>query len=114
MINKYDDKTIILEIIKIIDKLVHYANSVEVKKVNVEDLTVEAMAYNFQLLSTFSKRVSTKIRNTTDVKWYILDLYGEVLVHATFGIEYQIMFEIVINEFQILKSELTNIIRHLK
>ena len=80
-----------------------------IEKFIVDSKTVDAVIRNFEVIGEASRFVSPEVKSENPlVEWRKISDFRNVLIHDYFGINYQIMWEIIINElpmqFEILRN----------
>lgn len=71
--------------------------------------TIDAVIRNFEVFGEASRFVSTELKlNNPLIEWRKIAEFRNVLIHDYFGINHQIMWEIILNElpmqYEILKN----------
>ena len=106
---KRDDDLLISDMIECCEKIFDYIKGMDFEKFIDDSKTVDAVIRNFEVLGEASRFISTEVKSENPlVEWRKISDFRNVLIHDYFGINYQIMWEIIINElpmqFEILRN----------
>ena len=107
---KRDDDLLISDMIECCEKIFDYIKGMDFEKFIDDSKTVDAVIRNFEVLGEASRFISTEVKSENPlVEWRKISDFRNVLIHDYFGINYQIMWEIIINELRMQFEILRNI-----
>jgi len=107
---KRDDDLLILDMIECCEKIFNYVKGMDFAKFIDDSKTIDAVIRNFEVLGEASRFISTEVKSENPlVEWRKIGDFRNVLIHDYFGINYQIMWEIIMNELPIQFEILRNI-----
>lgn len=107
------DHTIYLEDILIcIKKIEQYTDGMDFEVFKNNQLVVDAVIRNLEVIGETSKHIPDKIRkNYSSVPWKSIIGLRNILIHEYFGVDEEIIWEIVSNDLKKLKPVLEKIRR---
>ncbi len=76
--------------------------------------TKDAVVRNFEIIGEAATRIDSDFqRKNNSIAWNRLRGYRNRLIHEYFGVDYDIVWNIIINDLPVLKDDLNTIIEKL-
>ncbi|MFQ5629926.1 MAG: DUF86 domain-containing protein [bacterium] len=98
------------DILEAIDKIEEYIADMPFELFIVENKTKDAVVRNLEIIGEASKNIPEDIKKKyPDVEWRKIIGLRNIVVHDYFGVDYEIIWEIITNELTPFKKKLTNI-----
>lgn len=98
------------DILEAIDKIEEYIADIPFEVFLVENKTKDAVVRNLEIIGEASKNISEEIKQKyDDVEWRKIIGLRNIVVHDYFGVDYEIVWQIITNELLPFKEQLTNI-----
>ncbi len=98
-------KTYIEDIITAINKIERYCTGMTKIDLTRNDLVLDAVVRNLEVIGEAVKKVPEEVRNTyEDIPWKKIAGLRDILIHEYFGININIIWDVIENKLQTLKS----------
>jgi len=92
-------------------KISRYSENLSLDLFMTDDKTKDAVVRNFEIIGEAANRVDVEFRmKNPDVKWNRLRGFRNRIVHDYFGIDYQIVWNIIENDLDSLIAKLEKMI----
>ena len=102
----------ILQAIKSIDK---YTKGLTIGKFRKNSLIIDAVVRNMEVIGEAAKNVPINIRaKTSDVEWKKISGLRDILIHEYFGVDTEILWDVVKNKLPDLKKKINLLMRTSK
>lgn len=99
----------ILEAAKRIEK---YAKGATLKKLKKDTLVLDAIVRNLEIIGEAAKNIPNRIREKhPEVEWKKVAGLRDILAHEYFGIDLEVVWDIVKNKLPILKTQVNRILK---
>ncbi|MBM3172049.1 MAG: DUF86 domain-containing protein [Bacteroidetes bacterium] len=99
------------DIIESIQKIKSYTNGMSSKEFFEDDKTLDAVIRNFEIIGEAANRMPEEIRvNFNDVNWHRIRGFRNRIVHDYMGIDYEIVWEIIVNDLEELQQQIQHIL----
>ena len=93
------------------NKIQKYASNSSYEVLINDEMRVDAIIRNFEIIGEVSSNIPQKVRDKYPfVEWRKISDFRNVLAHGYFGIDYEIMWEIIKNKLPDLQRNLKTII----
>ena len=103
-------KTYIEDIITSINKIERYCTGMTKTDLSKNDLVLDAVIRNLEIIGEAVKKVPQEVRNTyEDIPWKKIAGLRDILIHEYFGININIIWDVIENKLQTLKSAVLDI-----
>jgi uncharacterized protein with HEPN domain len=103
-------KTYIEDIITAIKKIEKYVAGMTKEDLIKNELVQDAVVRNLEVIGEAVKKIPDDIRNNyTDIPWKKIAGLRDILVHEYFGINMNIVWDVVENKLQPLKAAATDL-----
>lgn len=110
------DITLYLEdIIKAFDAIENFINDLELEALIEDDKTLSAVLWKFAIIGEAVKKIPTQLKDKyQEIPWKNMAGMRDRLIHAYFGIDYQLLWDTIKNEIPQIKSKLERILKDLE
>jgi len=79
-----------------------------------DDKTLDAVIRNFEIIGEAANRMPEEIRdNFNDVNWHRIRGFRNRIVHDYMGIDYGIVWEIIVNDLEELQQQIQHILDNI-
>ena len=98
------------DILESINKINRYTKRISFEKFSQDDKTKDAVVRNFEIIGEAAKQLPEEIKNRfPDVEWKSMIDFRNVIIHEYFGIDLDIMWNIIKTKLPPLKSKIQKI-----
>ena len=102
------------DIIESIQKIKNYTTGMSSKEFFDDDKTLDAVIRNFEIIGEAANRMPEEIRDIyVEVNWHRIRGFRNRIVHDYMGIDYEIVWEIIVNDLDDLQEQIQNIIDNI-
>ena len=102
----------ILKAIKSVDK---YTKDLTFGKFKKNKLVIDAVVRNLEIVGEAAKNVPVDIRNKfPEIEWKKISGLRDILTHEYFGVDLQILWDVVKNKLPDLKKEISKLLKEIK
>ncbi|MEO8413779.1 MAG: DUF86 domain-containing protein [Ginsengibacter sp.] len=96
---KRDDDLLISDMIDCCVKIMDYVNGMDYASFINDNKTVDAVIRNFEVLGEACKYISGTIKsNNPHIEWRKIGDFRNILIHDYFGINYETLWKIIVDE----------------
>ena len=79
----------------------------------IDEKTKDAVIRNFEIIGEAASRLSSEYKKSNkEVPWHQLKGYRNRLIHEYFGVDYEIVYDIIQNDLPTLSVQLQNLLRN--
>ena len=104
-------KLYLSDILKSIDKIERYTKGMSYEQLVADELTYDAVVYNLQIIGEAVKNIPQEIRNLYPaVEWRKIAGLRDIIAHAYFTIDEQIVWDIIQNKLSDLQKNIEQIV----
>mgnify|MGYP001583732459 CR=1 FL=1 len=101
------------DILESIEKIEKYTKEVNYAKFAKDTLISDAVIRNLEIIGEAVKKIPHEIRKKADkTEWKKIAGLRDILIHAYFGINKEIIWDIVTNKLPPLKNTIKEILKH--
>ena len=94
-------------------KIRHYTNDLDLDSFLEDDKTLDAVIRNFEIIGEAANRIDPDFRfNNSEIEWERIRGFRNRIVHDYFGIDYEIVWEIIENNLNELIERLEVLINN--
>ncbi len=110
--SKRDNYLLLQDICEACDKIEAYTSEMSFNEFLSDDKTKDAVIRNFEIIGEAANRLSEKVllQNLSLNKQQIIGLRNR-LIHAYFGVDYQILWNIIKHNLPVLKQEIERLVK---
>ena len=89
------------------DKILRYAGDSSYESLIVDEMRLDAIVRNFEIIGEATGKIPQDIKNKyPQIEWRKIADFRNVLAHEYFGIDYEIMWEIIKDKLPSLRKEI--------
>ena len=102
-----DYKLYLDDISQAIKKIEKYTKGMSSKELKKDDLVIDAVVRNLEIIGEAVKNIPSRIKDKhPDVEWKKISGLRDILAHEYFGIDLEILWDIVKNKLPDFKKEI--------
>lgn len=106
-----DYKTSLEDIGEAVSKIRKYTAGLSLDDLSSDEKTLDAVIRNLEVIGEAAKNIPNDIRNRyPSVEWKRVGGLRDILIHQYFGIDLDIIWDIVINKLPILSTQIQQIL----
>ena len=106
-----DSKIYLEDILQAIDKIRRYTHGYTIDALRRDEKTLDAVVRNLEIIGEAVKQLPDEIRQRHgDVEWKRIAGLRDILIHAYFGIDVEIVWDVVQNKLPILSQRVEAIL----
>jgi len=111
--SKRDNLMLSEDMLEAADKIISYVQGDHLSDFLGDEKTKDAVIRNFEIIGEAAARLDTDFKDShKEVPWSQLKGYRNRLIHEYFGVDYEIVFEIIQNDLPTLSKQLQNLLRN--
>jgi len=101
------------DIEKAIAKVQQYTSDLSFEGFAESDLRIDAVLRNLEVIGEAVKKVPQSLkRDYPDVEWKKIAGLRDILVHEYFGVDLEIIWDVIENHLPVLRGQVERMIRH--
>lgn len=98
-----------------VSKILNYAGDMAYKDIIMDEMRLEAIVRNFEIIGEAASKIPQDIKDKYPfIEWRKISDFRNVLAHEYFGIDYEIMWEIIKDKLPALLGSVKTIIEKEK
>lgn len=102
----------ILEAVKRIEK---YSKGFTLGKMKKDSLVVDGIVRNLEIIGEAAKNVPVDVRKEySDIEWKKIAGLRDILAHEYFGVDLEVLWDIIQHKIPILKKQVVGILKKVK
>lgn len=110
--SKRNPDLLIDDILKAIEKIHHYTNGFSFEKFEKDDKTIDAVVRNFEIIGEAARQLPEDFKNqNTNIEWYKIIGFRNRIVHEYFGVDLEIIWEIITKQLTDLETQIKSILK---
>jgi len=110
-----DYKVYLNDILKSIERIERYTKNLTQKDFVKKELVVDGVVRNLEIIGEAVKNIPKEIKDKyPNVEWKGIAGFRDVLIHGYFGVNLEIVWEIIVNKIPELKKGVKKILKELK
>lgn len=107
-----DYKLYLDDILQSIEKIEKYTEGLTAEKLKKEDLVVDGVVRNLEIIAEAAKNIPVDIKEKhRDIEWKKISGLRDILAHEYFGIDLEILWDIIKNKLPDLKDKVSNLLK---
>lgn len=100
--SKRDNLLLVQDMLKSAHKILNYTNSYSFDEFISDDKTIDAVVRNFEIIGEASSRIQLDFQDKySQIPWQHFRGYRNRLIHEYFGVDYQIIWDIIKDDLDI-------------
>ena len=96
------------DVIEACDKINRYTSGFTVEQFRRDEKTIDAVVRNLEVIGEAAKNIPDEMRAKIAVDWKKIAGLRDVLIHEYFGIDLEIIWDIVENKIPTLRREISS------
>ena len=106
-----DYKLYIDDIYNSIKKIEKYTKGISLAQLKKDELKIDGIARNLEIIGEAVKRIPVEFKNKyPDIEWKKIAGLRDILIHAYFGIDTEVLWDIAKNKIPELKKNLKTLL----
>lgn len=107
-----DYKLYLDDILQAIKKIEKYTKDLPIKKLKKNDMIIDAVVRNLEIIGEAVKNVPSHIKEKyPNIEWKKISGLRDILAHEYFGIDSEILWDIIKNKLPDLKREISRLLK---
>jgi len=108
-------KMFLNDILKAIEKIEKYSKDLTFEDFSKNDLIQDGVVRNLEIIGEAVKNIPPEIRSKKpEINWKKIAGLRDILIHAYFGIDLELIWDIVKNKIPLLKEKTLELLSELK
>lgn len=100
------------DILQAIKKIEKYTKGLTAKELKNNDLIIDAVVRNLEIIGEAVKNMPLRIKEKyPEIEWKKISGLRDILAHEYFGIDLEILWDIIKNKLPDLKTEVSRLLR---
>ncbi|MCF8372680.1 MAG: DUF86 domain-containing protein [Bacteroidales bacterium] len=113
--SKREDILLLEDILESINKLFSYTKDFDFDSFKRDDKTIDAVIRNFEIIGEAANRLSPQLYSENgSVQWHQIIGLRNRLIHGYFGVDIQIIWNIISKDLQLFKTQIESVIAKQK
>ncbi len=109
-----DERVYLDDILEAIGKIQRYSSGMDFQLFSEDEKTIDAVVRNLEIIGEASNRLSLDLRSkNTDIEWHKIIGLRNILVHEYFGVNLQILWDVMQNKLPNLKASVLSLFDHV-
>lgn len=110
-----DYKLYLDDILEAIKKIEKYTKGLSLQGLKKKDLVVDGIARNLEIIGEAAKNIPRPVKEKyPDIEWKKIAGLRDILAHAYFGVDLEVLWDIVKNKLPDLKKKVSCIVKRKK
>ncbi len=108
-------KLYLKDILIAIKKINEYTKSLTFDKLKKDKLIIDAVVRNLEIIGEASKNIPKRIKvKHPDIEWKKICGLRDILAHEYFGVDIQILWDIIKNKLPDLQKKITRVLKSIQ
>jgi uncharacterized protein with HEPN domain len=103
------------DILQAVKQIERYTKGISAKKLRQNKLVIDAVTRNLEIIGEAAKHIPAAIKKKyPDVEWKKIAGLRNILAHEYFGVDKDVLLDIIANKIPELKKEILGIIKQIR
>jgi len=103
------------DILQAIKQIERYTKGISAKKLKQNKLVIDAVIRNLEIIGEATKHLPAPVKKKyPDVEWKKIAGLRNILAHEYFGVDKDVLLDIIANKIPELKKEMSGIIKQIR
>jgi len=103
------------DILQAVKQIERYTKGISAKKLRQNKLVIDAVTRNLEIIGEAAKHIPAAIKKKySDVEWKKIAGLRNILAHEYFGVDKDVLLDIIANKIPELKKEILGIIKQIR
>ncbi len=99
------------DILNSVDKIERYTKNLTFEEFAMDDKTMDAVIRNLEVIGEAVKHLPVELKeDNPDIDWRAIAGLRDILIHAYFGIDEDIIWDVIENKISIFKKQIKKLI----
>jgi uncharacterized protein with HEPN domain len=108
--SRREPQLLLQDIVDSIEKIKIYTSGMDIREFLQDDKTIDAVIRNFEIIGEAANRIPEEVREKfQEVNWHRIRGFRNRIVHDYMGIDYEIVWEIIVTVLDKLNIQIRNI-----
>lgn len=106
-----EPKLLLEDIVESIDKIIAYTEGLSYDEFVMDEKTLDAVVRNFEIIGEAAVRLPETVKEkNTNVDWHQIRGFRNRLIHHYFGIDYEIIWDVINDTLPTFRSQINKIL----
>ena len=110
-----DHRLYLDDILEATKRIERYVNGFTLRKLKNDNLVMDGVVRNLEILGEAAKKIPAGIKEKyPEVEWKKIAGLRDVLAHEYFGLDMEVVWDVIQHKLPVLKKKVTHILREIK